>query len=357
MEKTGSGGPGTGDRRSQRTVLTGDDVVLLSHGGGGMRTRRLIEEMLRPILGNPILDRLDDGACVPSPGEQLVLTTDSYVVDPPFFPGGDIGRLAACGTINDLAMQAAEPKYLTLGLIIEEGLPLRDLERAMRSFAEALRETGACVVTGDTKVVERGKGGGLFINTAGLGVRRHATDGSASSARPGDAVVLTGTIGDHGMAVMTRREGLRMDAEILSDVAPLWGMIRMLLDEGLDLHALRDPTRGGLTAALCDIAGASGTCLRVRERSIPVRPVVRAACGLLGLDPLNVANEGKAVMTLPAEQAERAVALLRGHPLGRDAGIIGEVQRDPQGRALLETPIGGVRQLTVPLGEELPRIC
>ena len=332
-------------------------VILLSHGGGGMRTRRLIEEMLQPILSNPVLDRLDDGACVPSPGEQLVLTTDSYVVDPPFFPGGDIGRLAACGTVNDLAMQAAEPKYLTLALILEEGLPLRDLQRAMRSFGEALRETGACVVTGDTKVVERGKGGGIFINTAGLGVRRHAADGSAASARPGDAILLTGTVGDHGMAVMTRREGLRMDAEILSDVAPLWSMVRTLLDDGLPLHALRDPTRGGLTAALCDIAAASRACLRVRERSIPVRPPVRAACSLLGLDPLNVANEGKAVITLPADRADRALALLRGHPLGRDAALIGQVDPGPAGAALLETPIGGLRRLSIPLGEELPRIC
>jgi hydrogenase expression/formation protein HypE len=334
-----------------------DDVILVSHGGGGLRTRRLIEETLRPILSNPILDQLDDGACIPSPGERLVLTTDSYVVDPPFFPGGDIGRLAACGTINDLAMQAAEPNYLTLGLIIEEGFPLRDLERAMRSLAEVLRETDCCVVTGDTKVVERGKGGGLFINTAGLGVRRHAADGRVNGARPGDAIIVTGTIGDHGMAVMTRREGLRMETEIRSDVAPLWDLVRGLLDAGLSLHALRDPTRGGLTGALCDIAAASALCLRVRERAIPVRPAVRAACGLLGLDPLNVANEGKAVILLPAAEADRALALLRAHPLARDAAVIGRAEPAPAGLALLETAIGGARQLTVPLGEELPRIC
>jgi len=317
----------------------------------------LIEEMICPLLGPAAPDSLDDGACVPAPGEHLVLTTDSYVVSPPFFPGGDIGRLAACGTINDLAMQAAEPTYLTLGVILEEGFPLRDLARALQSLAGVLAETGMRVAAGDTKVVERGKGGGLFLNTTGLGVRRYAADGRVSSAQPGDAVLLSGTIGDHGMAVMTRREGLRMEPQILSDVAPLWGMIRELLEARLPIHALRDPTRGGLTSALCEIAAASKTGIRVRERAIPVRPPVRAACSLLGLDPLNVANEGKALIVLPAAAAERALAILRANPLGREAAIIGSVEKCPAGTALLETAIGGERQLTVPLGEELPRIC
>lgn len=334
-----------------------EERVLLSHGGGGLRTQELIRNLLLPALSNPILDRLDDAACLTLPGTELALTTDSYVVDPLFFPGGDIGRLAACGTINDLAMQAAEPLYMTLSLILEEGLAVADLKQLLGSFAQVLNETGVRVVTGDTKVVERGKGSGVFINTAGLGIRRFAGSGSAAAARPGDAVLITGTIGDHGMAVMSRREGLRFESEIVSDVAPLWPMIRLLLEAVPEIHSMRDPTRGGLTAALCDIAQASRVAIRVREQAVPVNPAVRGACGLLGLDPLNVANEGKAVIVLPAEHAGRALNLLRAHSLGRQAAIIGNVGDSPAGAALLRTAIGGERILAVPVGEELPRIC
>ncbi len=334
-----------------------NERILLSHGGGGQRTSELIRNLMLPLLRNPILDRLDDSACLSMPGTELALTTDSYVVDPIFFPGGDIGRLAACGTINDLSMQAAEPLYMTLALILEEGLAVADLERLLSSFAAVLKETGVQVVTGDTKVVERGKGSGVYINTTGLGVRRYATSGSVAAARPGDAVLITGTLGDHGMAVMSRREGLRFESEIVSDVAPLWPMVRALLEALPEIHSLRDPTRGGLTAALCDIAQASKVAVRIRETAVPVNPAVRGACGLLGLDPLGVANEGKAVVVLPAKYADQALHLLRAMPLGREAAVIGEVIASPAGVALLRTTIGGERILTVPVGEDLPRIC
>ena len=334
-----------------------DDIILLGHGGGGLLTSRLIRERILPHLRNPVLERLDDGACITVPEEDLVLTTDSYVVDPLFFPGGDIGTLAVCGTVNDLAMQGAEPRFLTLGLILEEGFPVRDLSTIVESVADAAARAGVAVAAGDTKVVERGKGGGVFINTTGLGVRKPHTDVHASNALPGDAVIITGTIGDHGMAVMSRREGLGFESDLLSDVAPLWDLIQAVLQECPDTHCLRDPTRGGMTAGLCDIAEASRVAIRIRETHVPVKPSVRSACDLLGLDPFNVANEGKALIICSADEAEAVLSILHNHSLGRDAAVIGHVTAEPEGMVLLHTEIGGERILVTPAGEELPRIC
>jgi hydrogenase expression/formation protein HypE len=332
-------------------------VILLAHGGGGMLSKSLIEEVVLRHLDNPILARLDDSACISAPGSELVFTTDSYVVQPVFFPGGDIGRLAACGTINDLAMQGGDPRYLSLAMILEEGFSLRSLERILRSVADVARETGVLVVTGDTKVVERGGANDIFITTSGIGVRQPGVDVHVSNARPGDAVIVTGTVGDHGIAVLSTREGLAFEAQIVSDVAPLGKMTGRLLDVVPSVHCLRDPTRGGLAAALCDIAGQSRTGIRIRESAVPVRKEVRGACALLGLDPLNVANEGKAIVVCSADDAERAMAVLRSDPLGRESAVIGSVVSERPGMVTVETTGGGERVLEMPSGEDLPRIC
>ena len=335
----------------------GDEVILLAHGGGGRRTRALIDELIVAALGNPILNRLDDAACLSLPSGELVFTTDSYVVDPIFFPGGDIGRLAICGTVNDLAVQGGEPRYLSMALILEEGLAVRDLRTILQSMAGAAREARVQVVTGDTKVVERGRGSGVYVNTSGIGVRLPGVDVGVARCRPGDAVLVSGTIGDHGVAVMSRRQGLRFDTDLVSDVAPLWSLVRPLFLEVPGLRCLRDPTRGGLAAALCDMAAASSVAIRIEERAIPVRREVHGACRLLGLDPLNVANEGKVVLVCAAEQAERALRILRAHPCGAQAQLIGQVAPEPCGMVLLHTTAGGERILEMPSGEDLPRIC
>lgn len=332
-----------------------NDIVLLSHGGGGVRTQTLIRDIILRRLGNPILDRLDDSACLTIPETELAFTTDSYVVNPLFFPGGDIGKLAACGTINDLAMQGAEPRYLSLGLILEEGFPLRDLDRAIASLAEVAGQTGVRIVTGDTKVVERGHGAGMFINTSGIGVRVPGTDVAAGNARPGDAVLITGTLGDHGAAVMSRR--LDLESALASDVAPLWDLVAPLLKGLRGLHVLRDPTRGGLAAAVCDIAEKSRVGIRLNEAALPIRKEVLGVCRLLGLDPLAAANEGKALAVCAPADAEAALRLLRAHPLGTNAAVIGAVCAAPAGTVLLKTAAGGERILRMPLGEDLPRIC
>ena len=333
------------------------DLVLLAHGGGGGRTKQLLRDVILPALGYDGSEKLDDAAYVETPGREVALTTDSYVVRPLFFPGGDIGRLAVSGTVNDLAMQGAAPLALTLGLVIEEGLELAVLRRAMESAGRTAREAGVRIVTGDTKVIERRTGDGLFLNTAGLGARYRGADTGVGNARLGDAVLVSGTLGDHGVAVMSAREAWGLSSRLESDVAPLWDMIRGLLDAVPGARCLRDPTRGGLAAALNDIAEASGVGVRIREDALPVREEVRGACDLLGLDPLNVANEGKAVVVCAASDAERALAALRAHPLGRAAAAIGEVVEGPAGRVRLVTRLGGERMVDVPSGEDLPRIC
>ncbi len=338
-------------------MKSADDIILLSHGGGGTRTSELLKSVILPVLDNPVLAKLDDAACLSLPSSELAFTTDSYVVKPLFFPGGDIGRLAVCGTVNDLAMQGSKPRYLGLGLILEEGLRVADVRRVVESIARAAKEAEVEVVTGDTKVVERSAGGGLFINTSGIGIRRAGVDTHVSNARPGDVVIVSGSVGDHGVAVMSAREGLNFQAHIESDVAPLAGMIGRLLDAVPGVRCLRDPTRGGLAAALNDIARASSVCVRIREQAIPVREEVRGACSLLGFDPLEVANEGKALIVCGAADEERVLAALRADPLGGEARAIGCVTADPRGRVLLETALGGERMVDVPTGENLPRIC
>lgn len=333
------------------------DRILLAHGGGGALTRELIEEVIAPTLDNPLLRPLDDSAVLGVNGERWAFTTDSYVVKPVEFPGGDIGRLAICGTINDLAAQAARPMWLSLGLILEEGLPVALLQRILQSIRSVSEELGVPVVTGDTKVVERGTCDQLYINTAGIGRCEAPWPVGAARARAGDAVILSGPIGMHGIAVMSRREGIAFTTSVVSDCAPLWPLVRAVLDAGAELHTLRDPTRGGVAAAVHEIARAAGVGIRLWESAIPVPAEVRGACELLGLDPLTIANEGKLLVICPAREADRVVAAMRAHPLGREAVVVGEVVEKPKAMALLRTTIGGERVIDLPSGEDLPRIC
>jgi len=340
--------------------MQNNDIILLSHGGGGLRSRQLIRDMIVRYLGNPVLNELDDGACLSIAEKDLVFTTDSFVVRPLFFPGGDIGRLAVCGTVNDLTMMGAEPRYLSLGLILEEGLPFADLKRVILSMRDALvevKEVNVKIVTGDTKVVERGMGFGMFVNTAGIGVRFPNADTRAVNARPGDEVIVTGTLGDHGAAVISCRDGVNLESGLISDVAPLWNLMKPLLRKGVDLHCLRDPTRGGLAAALNDIAESSRVGIRLFEKELPVRKEVLGVCRLLGLDPLNMACEGCAVVVCPGKSAGTVLDSLRSKALGRNARAIGHVIKHPKGLVILETEVGGERIVETPMGEDLPRIC
>ncbi|MHC4874108.1 MAG: hydrogenase expression/formation protein HypE [Planctomycetota bacterium] len=336
-----------------------NDIIMMGHGGGGALTGKLIKDLILKELGNPILAKLDDSACLDIEERELVFTTDSYVIDPIFFPGGNIGDLAVCGTTNDLVMQGAEPRYLSLSLIIQEGLAMADLKKIVASIKKAADETGVQVVTGDTKVVENSSpGGGIFVNTAGIGVRVSGADVSSVNAVSGDVVIVTGTIGDHGIAIMNEREDLGMDSGLKSDTAPLWSLIKPLLEEMPgDIHCLRDPTRGGVAAALCDIAENSKCSIKINEKQLPVKPEVRGACGMLGLEILNVANEGKAVIICPADKGDKVLGLLHSHKLGKDACIIAEAGSEKPGRVTIITTAGGERIVDVPAGEDLPRIC
>lgn len=330
--------------------------VDLSHGGGGRAMGQLIAEVFREgALSNPALDRAEDAS--PIGVADLVMTTDSFVVSPIFFPGGDIGSLAVHGTVNDLAMAGAEPVALTAAFVVEEGFPLADLRRVALSMAQAAREAGVPVVAGDTKVVERGKGDGVFVTTTGVGRARPGVSLSAECVRPGDAILINGPVGDHGVAVMAAREGMEFAEPLLSDSAALHGLVSALLDAAPDARCLRDPTRGGLAATLNEIADRAGVGMLLREPDIPVRPAVAAACELLGLDPLHVANEGKLVAVVPADRAEAALAAMRGHPLGRSAARIGDVTKDPRRYVQMETGFGGRRMVDWLAGEQLPRIC
>jgi len=335
----------------------GSDTILLAHGGGGSLMRELIEREILPGFSNEALDRLDDSAIIEAAGGRLAMTTDSYVVHPLVFPGGDIGKLAVCGTVNDLAVAGARPLYLTLSLVIEEGLPIDALRQVLRSAAETARDAGVQIVTGDTKVVERGKADKLFINTAGVGVPVEGASVSASNVRPGACVIINGPIGDHGIAVVSRREGIEFKTPVESDVAPLWGLVERVLDACPAVQAMKDATRGGLAAVLNEVAAASDTGLAIRESDVPVRDAVRGACELFGYDPLYVANEGKVVVFCPAGDSEAVLAAMRAHPLGRDAAVIGEATDGRPGRVLMDTSIGGRRIVDMPYGEQLPRIC
>jgi hydrogenase expression/formation protein HypE len=340
-----------------------DDVILMADGGGGERMRDLIKRQIleRFASADPSgeLARLGDAARVEMTGGAIAFTTDSYVVRPLEFPGGDIGRLAVSGTVNDLACLGGRPVAISLALILEEGLDLALLGRVLDSAAAAAREVGVPVVCGDTKVVERGGADKMFINTAGIGVIEGGRRLGAERVKAGDRVLVSGTLGDHGVAVMSRREGLQFEAAVASDVAPLWPLAEALLKACPNLRVLKDPTRGGLAAAVNEIAEAAEVRMRIDERSIPVRPAVMGACDALGLDVLNVANEGKFVVIVPEGEAEAALHAMRRHPLGRDAAVIGEVlEGAPNGpRVTLRTSIGGERVLEMPYGEDLPRIC
>ncbi len=336
-------------------MITG--TVDMTHGGGGRAMADLIRDVFQRHLTNPILDRGDDAGLVSVPGQRLVMSTDGHVISPLFFPGGDIGALSVHGTINDLAMMGARPLYLTAGFILEEGFPLDDLERVVWSMAGAANAAGVQVISGDTKVVERGKGDGVFITTTGLGVVPDGLDLSARHVRAGHAVLVSGTMGDHGVAVLSKRENLEFETEILSDSAALHGLVADMVAAVPGMVMLRDPTRGGLAATLNEIATTAGVGMMLDEAQIPVAPDVAAACELLGLDPLNTANEGKLIAICPAGDAEALLATMRAHPLGRDASIIGEVIEDSAHLVQMRTAFGGTRIVDWLAGEQLPRIC
>ena len=331
--------------------------VELNHGAGGRAMQQLISQVFARELGNEFLAQGDDGARLPVACGRLVMATDAHVVSPLFFPGGDIGSLAVHGTLNDVAMLGARPTYLAAAFILEEGFPLADLTRIAASMGRAARAAGVPVVTADTKVVERGKADGVFVTTTGVGVLMDGVEISGSNARPGDAVLVSGPIGDHGMAIMSVRENLSFAAPIVSDSAALHGLIADLLVAVPQLHVLRDPTRGGVAATLNEIAQQSGVGIVLDEAAIPVRPAVVAACELLGLDPLNIANEGRVLVFCPAADAARALAALQAHPLGREAALIGEVIADPRHFVQMRTRFGGRRMIDWLAGDALPRIC
>ena len=330
----------------------------MAHGSGGRAMAQLIEELFAKYLGNEYLAQGDDGALLPHPGEgKLVMATDSHVVSPLFFPGGDIGCLSVHGTINDVAMMGAQPLYLSAGFILEEGFKLADLARIVQSMAAAAREAGVPIVTGDTKVVERGKGDGVFITTTGVGIVRPGNELSGRNAQPGDVILVSGTLGDHGMAIMAERESLGFESAIVSDTAALHGLIAAMRASGAAIHVLRDPTRGGLATTLNEIAKQSGVGMMLQEKNLPVKPEVEAACEFLGLDPLYVANEGKLVVICAAEDAETLLAAMRAHPLGAAAAMIGTVHEDAHHFVQMTTGFGGRRIVDWLSGEQLPRIC
>ena len=329
----------------------------MTHGSGGRAMAQLVDELFAPAFRNDYLAQGNDQAILPPPGGRLAIATDSHVISPLFFPGGDIGSLAVHGTVNDLAMGGATPLYLSAGFILEEGLPLADLKRIVDSMAAAARDAGVRIVTGDTKVVERGHGDGVYISTTGIGVVADGVQLCGSQARPGDAILISGTLGEHGMAVMSQRENLGFASPIVSDSAALHTLAAALMAASPGLRLMRDPTRGGLATTLNEIARQSGVGMQLWEDAIPLQPAVRAACEFLGLDPLYVANEGKLIAVCPAAEADAALAALRAHPLGGHAANIGHVVADPHHFVRVRTPFGGERLLDWLAGEMLPRIC
>jgi hydrogenase expression/formation protein HypE len=331
--------------------------VDMTHGSGGRAMAQLIDELFARAFDNDYLRQGNDGALLALPPGRLVMATDSHVVSPLFFPGGDIGCLSVHGTINDVAVMGARPLYLAAGFVLEEGFPLADLKRIVESMALASREAGVPVVTGDTKVVEQGKGDGVFITTTGVGVVREGVDVRGDRARPGDKVLVSGSLGDHGVAIMSLRENLTFETTIASDTAALHGLIGAMLDTVPDTHVLRDPTRGGLATTLNEIARQSGCGIVLDEAAIPVKPQVEAACEFLGLDPLYVANEGKVIAVCAPAVAQRLLEAMRAHPLGADAAIVGEVIDDPHHFVQMDTRFGGRRVVDWLTGEQLPRIC
>jgi hydrogenase expression/formation protein HypE len=332
-------------------------TVLLGHGSGGKLSSELMRDVFLPAFSNPILGRLEDQAIVEVNGTRLAFTTDTFVVKPLFFRGGDIGSLAVHGTINDLAMGGARPLFLSTAFVLEEGLEIDTLRRITQSLAAAASHAGVTIVTGDTKVVEKGSGDQIFINTTGIGLAPQGLNLSAGHARPGDAVILSGPIGDHGIAILSEREGLEFDCPIASDSAPLYTLVEAMLAASSEIRCLRDPTRGGVSSTLNEIAAQSRVSIQIDEKAIPVREEVRGACELLGLDPLYVANEGKLVAIAPPSAADSIVAAMQAHPLGRDARIIGRVNQANPGLVTLRTAFGSTRIVDMLAGGQLPRIC
>jgi hydrogenase expression/formation protein HypE len=341
--------------------LRHDDQIVIGHGSGGRLTRDLIEKIFKPYLASPPLGEGNDFARVSLPSLPtdgcLAVSTDAHIVSPLFFPGGDIGRLAVCGTVNDVTMSGARPLYLTASFILEEGFPVLSLVKILASMQAAAEEAGIQIIAGDTKVVEKGKADGVFITTSGIGWIPDGRRITGDQAAPGDAVLISGTLGDHGIAVLAERGDLGFETEVVSDVAPLNSLIERLLEAAPHTHVLRDPTRGGLATTLNEIALQSNVCILLDEKLIPIQPAVRAASEMLGFDPLYIANEGKVIVIVPAAEAETALAALQSHPYGQNAAMIGQVSPDPPGRVLLRTSIGGTRILDMLAGEMLPRIC
>jgi len=338
--------------------LVGYPTIVMGHGGGGKLGNELVEHLFLPAFRNAALENLGDAAVLNLPAGRIAMSTDSFVVQPLFFPGGSIGELAVNGTVNDLAVSGAIPKYLSASFILEEGFPLAQLAAIVEAMAKAAATAGVQIVTGDTKVVERGHGDGCYINTAGIGVLREDVQVGPHRAQVGDAVLVSGTIGDHGMAIMSVREGLEFESQIRSDCAALNGMISDVLDAaGLDVHAMRDPTRGGLSSTLTEIALASSVGIAIDEAKLPVRMEVQSACELLGLDPVYVANEGKVVFFVAPDAAEKVLAVLKAHPLGHDAAIIGRVTAEHPRMLVARTAMGANRVIAQQIGEQLPRIC
>jgi len=334
------------------------DTVTMAHGGGGKVTHHLIEQLLVPTLDNPALRELHDGAVVSWNHDTLAFSTDSYVINPPFFPGGDIGLLAVHGTVNDLAMCGARPRYLSLAFILEEGFLLKDLWKVLVSIRDASRSLDLPVVTGDTKVVERGKGDGIFINTTGIGQRLEGVDVSPRRIEPGDVLLLSGPIAEHGIAIMSLREGLRFESDLKSDTAALWPLVEtMIASGGMGIHALRDATRGGVASVLNELAGSAAAGIVLDEAAVPVKESVKGGCEILGLDPLYVANEGRFVAVVARDVAEEVLAVMREHPLGREACAVGEVVANHPRVVRLRSGFGGSRVLDMISGEQLPRIC
>ena len=331
--------------------------IQIDHGAGGRASHDLVAKTFMPALANPILKELNDSALLNFQDVRLAISTDSYVVDPIFFPGGDIGSLAVHGTVNDLAMRGAQPRYLSVGFILEEGLEIAALEKLVGSMARAARQAGVEVVAADTKGVERGKADRIFINTAGVGIIAPGVDIAGQNAKPGDCVLINGPMGDHGVAVLSTREGLSFQTDIQSDSAPLNGLVSEILEVSRNIHVLRDPTRGGVATALNEVAGQSAVGIELEEAHLPVRPGVKAACEMLGLDPLYVANEGKVLVMVAPEDADLVLNKMRQHPLGRESYIIGRVVSEHPGRVVLHTGVGGRRIVDMLSGEQLPRIC
>jgi len=333
------------------------DKILLDHGSGGKISHRLTTDMLLPVFNNPILAQLNDGALLDLDGMRLAFSTDSYTVDPIFFPGGNIGDLAINGTVNDVAMCGGDPVYLSVALIIEEGFSMTDLEKIVSEMGKAAKTAGVSVVTGDTKVVPKGAVDKIFINTSGIGLIPPNVNIASHHARPGDQIILSGTIADHGITILTRREGLSFKTSLTSDTAPLNHMVKQMLTAGPAIRVLRDPTRGGVGTALNEIAEKSNMGIKIYEENIPLKKEVAAACELLGFDPLYLANEGKLLAFVSAEDTAAALAAMRANSYGKDAAVIGEVVEDHIGKVILETRIGGMRIVDMLAGEQLPRIC